>query len=134
MLLLAAIQDIKEFTISNILTFAGMLAGLALHIAYSGYNGFWFSMKGLLFGLIVGEIAALITKLGQGDVFLYAALGSFIGPILVSDAFLLTFTILFIRFAPAFLKSNVIHRKIAVAPYIATSALIVFIIKFAMGY
>ena len=132
-LLLATIQDLKEFAISNILTFTGMLAGLVLHMAFAGYSGLEHAIEGLIVGLVMGEIAALFTRMGQGDVFLLATLGSFIGPMLVGDTYLVTFTLLFIRLAPTFMKSGILHRKIAVAPYIATSTLIVLILKLATG-
>ena len=132
-LLLATIQDIKQFAISNVLTFTGMLAGLVLHMAFSGYSGFEHALEGLIVGLVMGEFAALYTKMGQGDVFLLTALGSFIGPMPVMETFLFTFTILSIRFLPTFLKGSIINRKIAVAPYITAGALIAFIFRLTMN-
>ena len=131
-LLLATIQDIKKFAISNILTFTGMLAGLVLHMSYAGQVGLWYSARGLIAGFVIGEIAALITKMGQGDVFLLAALGSFIGPMLVMEAFLFTLTVLFIRFSPTFLKGHVLHQKVPVAPYIAIGTILALILEFVM--
>jgi prepilin peptidase CpaA len=80
LVLIAGASDIRSRRIPNWLTLSGVCAGLALHGATGGFNGFKLSAMGMLLGF--GAYLALycLRAMGAGDVKLMAAVGAIVGP------------------------------------------------------
>lgn len=80
--------DIKNRKILNIVTFPSMLFGLVLHTIISGWDGFTFSLFGLLagFGLLI--IPHLMGGMAAGDVKLLMAIGALKGTSFVLGSFI----------------------------------------------
>ena len=75
---LAAWFDLRERRIPNALVFPAALAGIGLNAA-RGWDGLWFSGKGLLIGFGLLFIPYLLRVMGAGDVKYLAAIGAFVG-------------------------------------------------------
>ena len=76
----AAIVDVRQRRIPNVLTYPAMIAGIALQTAFHGLLGLLASVEG---GLLFGGIFLLfyvVRAMGAGDVKLAAALGFLVGP------------------------------------------------------
>ena len=76
----AAVSDVKERRIPNLLTYPAMVAGLLLQSALHGWRGMLVGAGG---GLLFGGaflLLYLIRAIGAGDVKLAAALGCIVGP------------------------------------------------------
>jgi len=86
----AALCDAKYRKIPNIRTLSTMMAGLAYHSWFSGFQGFLFSLGGAFLGMGLLIVFYLIGKMGAGDVKLLGAVGSILGPAGVFNAFLFT--------------------------------------------
>ena len=86
----AAIYDVKYRKIPNVLTLSTILAALAYHSWFSGFEGFLFSLGGVLLGMGLLIVFYLMGKMGAGDVKLMGAVGSVLGPAGVFNAFLFT--------------------------------------------
>ena len=71
--------DVTRMIIPNILTIPAILAGLFAHAASLGFNGFLFSLAGMLTGFGVTILLYWIGGLGGGDVKLFAAVGALTG-------------------------------------------------------
>jgi prepilin peptidase CpaA len=80
LVLIAGASDIRSRRIPNWLTLSGVCAGLTLHAATEGFNGFKLSAIGMLLGF--GAYLALygLRAMGAGDVKLMAAVGAIVGP------------------------------------------------------
>jgi len=89
-LLIAVVTDLSQRRIPNLLTFPAMLFGLAVHGYASGVDGLLFSAGGLTLGLGLLLFFYLFGMMGAGDVKLMGAVGSFLGPMGVFQAFLFT--------------------------------------------
>lgn len=89
-LTVAVITDLRDQRIPNWLTFSLFLAGIALNVAFSGYQGIGFSLKGVGIGLLVMLPPYLLGAMGGGDVKLMAAVGACLGPVDTGMAFLFT--------------------------------------------
>ncbi len=77
--LTAAISDVRQRRIPNVLTYSSMLAGLAVQTAAYGWKGLMMSAAGgLCFGGVL-LVFYLIRAKGAGDVKLAAALGCVVG-------------------------------------------------------
>src|SRR6266566_6889956 len=75
----AAISDVKERRIPNLLTYPALVAGLLLQGILHGWQGLLLSAGGgLLFGGVF-LLFYLVRAMGAGDVKLAAALGSIVG-------------------------------------------------------
>jgi prepilin peptidase CpaA len=75
----AAVTDVKERRIPNLLTYPAMLAGLLVQAALHGWKGLLLGAGG---GLVFGGVFLLfylVRAMGAGDVKLAAALGCIVG-------------------------------------------------------
>ena len=77
---IAIVSDLHGRMIPNWLTGPSILAGLGLHAFMNQWTGLVFSMEGAALGLGLFLIMYVFGWMGAGDVKLYAAVGSFIGP------------------------------------------------------
>src|SRR5947207_1603576 len=76
----AAVSDVKERRIPNLLTYPALGAGLLLQGALHGWKGLLLSIGG---GLLFGGVFMLfymVRAMGAGDVKLAFALGAIVGP------------------------------------------------------
>jgi len=89
-LAIAVATDILYGKIHNVLTIPAMACGLMYHVYVKGFEGFLFSFEGLLIGFGVLIFFYAFGMMGAGDVKLMAAIGSFLGPAGVFNAFLFT--------------------------------------------
>jgi len=86
----AAVIDCRKRLIPNVITFAAMLAGLALHGLHGGWSGLSFSSSGLAVGGGLLLFFYLMGGMGAGDVKLLAAVGALVGAEKVFAVFVLT--------------------------------------------
>ncbi|WP_282935443.1 prepilin peptidase [Paenibacillus sp. RC67] len=71
--------DVTHRLIPNWLTLSGWIAGMALHIVYSGSSGVLYALIGTALGFIPMFGLYLIRAVGAGDVKLFGALGALAG-------------------------------------------------------
>ena len=75
----AAVVDVRQHKIPNVLTYPAMLTGIVLQVSLNGLKGLVTSIEG---GLLFGGIFLLfyvVRAMGAGDVKLAAALGFLVG-------------------------------------------------------
>jgi len=89
-LLVATLTDLSQRRIPNLLTYPAMLMGALVNSYQSGVDGLLFGMGGVALGLGLLLIFHLLGMMGAGDVKLMGAVGSFLGPMGVFQAFLFT--------------------------------------------
>lgn len=89
-LIIAAINDLRSRKIPNWLTFPAIGAGIGYHTYMKGYQGFFFSTKGVLLGIALLILFYIGGGTGAGDVKLLGAVGGFLGPLGVFKAFIFT--------------------------------------------
>ena len=77
---MAIALDLRWRTIPNWLTGPSILVGLGLHTFMNQFAGFVFSLEGAAVGLGLFVILYACGWMGAGDVKLFAAVGSFLGP------------------------------------------------------
>jgi Flp pilus assembly protein protease CpaA len=75
----AAVTDVMEYRVRNVLTFPLVVSGLAYHATFLGWAGFTDSLQGMLFGLGVLIMPWLLGLMGAGDVKLLAGVGAWLG-------------------------------------------------------
>ena len=76
----AIASDLRWKTIPNWLTGPSILVGLGFHTAMNQFSGLLFSLEGAAVGLGLFVILYVCGWMGAGDVKLFAAVGSFLGP------------------------------------------------------
>ncbi|HQA83662.1 MAG TPA: A24 family peptidase [Syntrophales bacterium] len=89
-LFIAIITDLSYRKIPNALTFPAMFCGVGVHIYSGGWGGLGFSTLGIVTGIGLLFVFYLFGMMGAGDVKLMGAVGSFLGPAGVFQAFLFT--------------------------------------------
>lgn len=89
-LLIAVLTDLSQRRIPNLLTIPAIIFGLMVHTYYDGLVGLLFGAGGLALGLGFLLVFYLRGMMGAGDVKLMGAVGSFLGPMGVFQAFLFT--------------------------------------------
>jgi len=90
LLTIAALTDVQQHRIPNVLTIPAMLFGLFSHIYLRGMDGMLFSIGGLALGIGLLLFFYLFGMMGAGDVKLMGAIGSIVGPEEVFQAFIYT--------------------------------------------
>ncbi|MHC4180251.1 MAG: A24 family peptidase [Planctomycetota bacterium] len=75
----AAVVDVREYRVPNILTIPLLLAGFAYYSLAGGLSGLQMSLLGAFCGFISLVLAYGIGILGAGDVKLMAAVGAWLG-------------------------------------------------------
>ena len=76
----AILMDLRTYTIPNWLSGPAILVGLGLHTFMNQLSGFVFSLEGVALGLGLFVVLYACGWMGAGDVKLFAAVGSFLGP------------------------------------------------------
>jgi prepilin peptidase CpaA len=77
----AIASDLRWRKIPNWLTGPSIFVGLGLHTFLNHWTGLVFSLEGAVLGLGLFLLMYLSGWMGAGDVKLYAAVGSFLGPV-----------------------------------------------------
>jgi prepilin peptidase CpaA len=86
--LTAAYTDLRWRRIPNWITVPGLLLGLGLNGAHTGWVGLKTSLLGAALGLLVLFPFVVLRSLGAGDWKLAGAIGSFVGPGIMLDLLL----------------------------------------------
>ena len=89
-LITAAIIDLRNQRIPNLLTYPGILMALTYHTIINGIEGLLFSAGGIGIGICLLIIPYLMGGMGAGDAKLMGAIGGFVGAKGVFYTFLLT--------------------------------------------
>lgn len=86
----AAVTDLWKFKVHNLLTIPLLLSGLAYHGIWEGWEGFVVSVLGGLSGFSLLLAFYMLGGMGAGDVKLMAALGAWLGPLLIVCLFVVS--------------------------------------------
>ena len=78
-LVVAAVYDLKYQKIPNLLNFSLAASALAFYTIFSGLEGLWFSLTGLLVGTALFLPPYLVGGMGAGDAKLMGAAGAVLG-------------------------------------------------------
>ncbi|MBN2373065.1 prepilin peptidase [bacterium] len=89
-LFIAVITDLRRHRIPNLLTLTAAAAGICYHTVVNGWDGFLFSVGGMLLGAALLIVFYILSGMGAGDVKLMGAVGSLLGPKGVFAAFIFT--------------------------------------------
>lgn len=79
--------DLKKGKIPNWSVLIILIAALAYHTAFNGWNGTWFAVKGLLTGMAILLPFYLLGGTAAGDVKLMGAVGAVLGASGIVNAF-----------------------------------------------
>ncbi|MCE8028005.1 prepilin peptidase [Halomonas daqingensis] len=115
LLLAAAIQDLLHRRIPNTLILAGAAVGILLQGWAAGAGGVLAAIYGLVVGLAILLPGYLMGFTGAGDAKLMAAIGTFLGPVGVLQAALISIFVGGI-IAIGFALSALIHRQ-SISPW-----------------
>lgn len=85
--LFAAVTDVRRFKVPNKLTFPALLLGLVCSSLLGGFMGLGISFLGAVTGFAVLLVFYALGGVGAGDVKLFTALGSWLGPRLTIEVF-----------------------------------------------
>ena len=86
--LIAVYTDIRARVIPNIITFPAIFCGMVFHLWHMGWNeGLFFALKGLVVGGGLLIIPFILGGMGGGDVKLLAAVGTWLGGLVVLNVF-----------------------------------------------
>jgi prepilin peptidase CpaA len=88
LLLTSSITDIRKRKILNSITFPAMVTGLLYNTVLTGWDGFLFSLYGILLGFGLLMIPYILGGMGAGDVKLLGAIGALKGASFVFGAFI----------------------------------------------
>jgi prepilin peptidase CpaA len=80
--LVAGVVDFRTRKIPNLITIPGMVAGITLRTAMSGWTGAKVAVEGAVLALVLLLPLVLARALGAGDWKLMGAVGAFVGPII----------------------------------------------------
>jgi prepilin peptidase CpaA len=80
--LVAGAVDFRTRKIPNLITIPGVVAGITLRTAISGWAGTKVAVEGVLLALVLLLPLVLARALGAGDWKLMGAVGAFVGPII----------------------------------------------------
>jgi Flp pilus assembly protein protease CpaA len=84
----AAVIDLRTRRIPNVISGGGAIAGLTLALSGAAWISTGQALAGLALGFLLLLPGHLLGATGAGDVKLFAALGSLLGPARIFDAFL----------------------------------------------
>jgi prepilin peptidase CpaA len=76
---LGALTDVRDKKIPNRLTYSGIVAGLAVRVAFLGWEGLWGGLGGMFLAGGIFFVLFLLGAMGGGDVKLVAAVGTWAG-------------------------------------------------------
>ena len=79
-LALCLISDVTTRRIPNVLTVSGMILGITINAATSGFSGLTAATGGLLLAVALLTIPFALGGIGGGDVKMMAAVGALVGP------------------------------------------------------
>jgi prepilin peptidase CpaA len=89
----SVVTDLKTRRVPNALTFGTMAAGLILAAVHGTSVSVWAACAGLALGLLLMMPGHLFGATGAGDVKLFAAIGTLLGPTEIAVAFVYTLLI-----------------------------------------
>jgi prepilin peptidase CpaA len=90
LVLIACVPDVRRRRIPNVLTLGAAVAGMLLHAVVGGTSGLLTSAAGWLVGAALFFPIFAMRGMGAGDVKLLAAVGAWLGPVLVFWVALIT--------------------------------------------
>jgi prepilin peptidase CpaA len=76
---IAMVYDVRWRRIPNFITFPSMITGITIHTLNSGWQGFCFSLGGLVLGGGIFLIIYIFGAMGAGDVKMIAGVGALLG-------------------------------------------------------
>lgn len=84
---LAAITDLRQRRIPNVITVPAAVLGLLFHSVLPIGEGWWFALAGFAVGAALLILPYLLGGGGMGDIKLLAAMGTWLGPFWILVAF-----------------------------------------------
>lgn len=89
-LAVATVTDLRSRRIPNWLVLPFMAIGIGVSAWLHGWHGLAQSMEGLVLGMLVFGVLAVMGGMGMGDVKLCAAIGAWVGPMQLMFALVIT--------------------------------------------
>lgn len=87
-LMIATVTDMKSRRIPNTVTFSTIIVALLFYSLTSGWSGLFFSLKGMVCGIVLLILPYSLGGIGAGDVKLMGAVGAVLGAADTFSAFL----------------------------------------------
>lgn len=131
-LLWAAWQDSRMHQISILATGGGITVGFVLHTILIGWHGLLASVSGAVIGGLLGVLLWKLASMGEGDVLLYMAIGSLVGPVGVVFSFFTSNVLVLLLTLPEVLHLRA-KRRHPLGPWIAAGTVIAGIGLKVMG-